>query len=111
MGLNVFDRFQTLAIIILIEVQIVLPLASGSVFNLVLETFGHTPTQLFFFGHAMQHVGSYFPNQGSNLCPLQWKRGVLTTELPGKSPYSSLIPSLPFSNEVVLFFHPSLTSL
>ena len=24
------------------------------------------------------------PTQGSNLCPLQWKRGVLTTEPPGK---------------------------
>ena len=34
---------------------------------------------------AVQHVGSQFPNQGSNLCPLQWKRGVLTTGPPGKS--------------------------
>lgn len=28
-------------------------------------------------GGAVQHVGSQFPNQGSNLCPLQWKRGRL----------------------------------
>ena len=40
----------------------------------------------FFFGHAMQHAGSSFPDQGSNLCPLQWKHGVLTTGLPGKFP-------------------------
>ena len=35
----------------------------------------------------MQHVGSFFPNHGSKLCPLQFKHGVLilTTELPGKS--------------------------
>ena len=26
---------------------------------------------------ATCHVGSYFPNQGSNLCPLQWKHRVL----------------------------------
>ena len=25
------------------------------------------------------HAGCYFPDQGSNLRPLQWKRGVLTT--------------------------------
>ena len=34
---------------------------------------------------AMRHAGSYFPDQGSNLCPLQWKSGVLTTGPPGKS--------------------------
>ena len=33
----------------------------------------------------MQHVGSQFPDQGSNLRPLQWKHGVLTTGPPGKS--------------------------
>ena len=31
------------------------------------------------------HMGSLFPNQGSNSNPLHWKNGVLTTELPGKS--------------------------
>ena len=38
-----------------------------------------------FFGYAAQHVESLFPNQGSNLCSLQWKLGVLTTGPPGKS--------------------------
>ena len=33
----------------------------------------------------MRHVGSLFPNQGLNPCPLQWKRQVLTVGLPGKS--------------------------
>ena len=28
---------------------------------------------LFIFGHAPQHVGSQFPDQGSNLHPLHWK--------------------------------------
>ena len=32
----------------------------------------------------MQHVGSQFPNQGSNLYPTHWKHGVLTTRLTGK---------------------------
>ena len=39
----------------------------------------------FLFGHAVWHVGSEFPDQGSNPCPLQWKHGVPTTGLPGKS--------------------------
>ena len=40
----------------------------------------------FFFGCTTRHAGSQFPNQGSNPSPLQWKRGVLTTGPPGKSP-------------------------
>ena len=39
---------------------------------------------LFFFFLATWHVGSYFPDQGSNLCPLHSKHGVLTTGQPGK---------------------------
>ena len=39
----------------------------------------------FFFGCASRHAGSQFPDQGSNLCPLQWKHRVLTTGLPGNS--------------------------
>ena len=31
-------------------------------------------------------MGSYLPNQGLNLHPLQWEDKVLTTRLPGKSP-------------------------
>ena len=39
----------------------------------------------YFFGCASRRAGSYFPDQALNLCPLQWKRGVLTTGPPGKS--------------------------
>ena len=28
---------------------------------------------IFVFGHTTQHVGSEFPNQGLNSCPLTWK--------------------------------------
>ena len=42
------------------------------------------------FGHAAQHVRSYFPNQGLKLCPLHWKYRVLTTELPEKSQTSEV---------------------
>ena len=38
-----------------------------------------------FFDHTMWHVGSQFPNQGSNPSPLHWKCRVLTTRPPGKS--------------------------
>ena len=37
-----------------------------------------------FSGHAVPLVGSQFPDQGSNPCPLQWKCRV-TTGPPGKS--------------------------
>ena len=30
------------------------------------------------------------PDQGTNLCPLQWKHGVLTTGLQGKSAFNNL---------------------
>ena len=33
----------------------------------------------------MQHAGYYFPDQQSNLWPLQWKHGVLTTGPSGNS--------------------------
>ena len=32
-----------------------------------------------FFCHTMQHVGSWFPDQGSNPCPSHWEHGFLTT--------------------------------
>ena len=37
------------------------------------------------FGHTAQHIGSYIPDQGSNLCPLHWKQEILTTRPSGKS--------------------------
>ena len=33
----------------------------------------------------LRHVGSWFPGQEWNRCPLQWKCGVLTTGPPGKT--------------------------
>ena len=39
----------------------------------------------FSFFFATQHVGSQFPDQGWNQCPLKWKPGGLTTGPPGKS--------------------------
>lgn len=39
-----------------------------SVFDLSLKCF------IYLFGHAVWHVGSWFPEQGSNPYPLQWKR-------------------------------------
>ena len=38
-----------------------------------------------FIGHTTQHEGSYFPHQGSNLCPLCWKHRFLTTRPLGES--------------------------
>ena len=41
--------------------------------------------QFFFFSCITQHVGTSFPNQESNQCPLQWEHWVLTTGPPAKS--------------------------
>ena len=40
---------------------------------------------LFFFGLTVQLMRYQFPDQGSNQCPLQWKRRVLTTRPSGNS--------------------------
>ena len=55
---------------------------------LEVKLLGHiiTPCLTYFFGHAMEYVGSWFPDQGSNTKLMHWKHGVLTTGLPGKSP-------------------------
>ena len=37
------------------------------------------PFSLFCPHHTIQHAGSLFPDQGLNLCPLQWKHGILIT--------------------------------
>ena len=46
-------------------------------------------TAVFSFFNPWLHrvvCGILVPHQGSNLCSLQWKHGVPTTGLPGKSP-------------------------
>ena len=47
-------------------------------------------------GHTTWLSGPYFPDQGSNSCPLQWNCGVLSTRMPSEVPMS------PFH---VSFFH------
>ena len=62
------------------------------------EPFTGSPAYLFIYFYSIYlfifltewHVGSWFHDQGLNLCPLQWKRGVLTTGPPGKSPSANL---------------------
>ena len=53
----------------------------------------HSPTiviyTFFFSDCAVQHMGSWFPDQGWNLSPLQWKHGVLIMGPLGK-PHSVL---------------------
>ena len=43
-----------------------------------------TSCVLFSSGHSAGHMGSQFPGQGSNPCPLLQKHGALTTGLTGK---------------------------
>ena len=44
----------------------------------------------FFFGHTARFVGSYFPDQGLNACPWEWKCWIWTTGSPGYSPQLNL---------------------
>ena len=55
----------------------------------------------FFFRRAARLVGSQFPDQGSNPCPLQWKHGVLTTGPPGNSLHISFF----FSKKHIKLFY------
>ena len=58
-------------------------LSSSIYFELNIYSFGCVVSQLRFKGVSIaieglvapQHVGSYFPNQDSNLHPLHWKAG------------------------------------
>ena len=44
-----------------------------------------------YFGRAAWHVRSWFPDQGLNPRPLQWKHRVLTTRLPGESQNNKIL--------------------
>ena len=62
-----------------------------------------------FFGCVLPHVGSWFPDWGSNPCPLHWENGVLITGPPGKSPKTLLKKSVvnngQFMNDVMKQFY------
>ena len=63
------------------------------------------PFFFFFFGHVARHVGSYFPDQGLNPRPWQWKIRVLPTGPPGNS------HARPFlSIQILIQKHPFLLS-
>ena len=71
------------------EIQHTLGLLSHSGHQSVLTKGVYTEVKInvifFFLGCATRHIESQFPDQGWNLCPLQWKREVLTTGPPGNS--------------------------
>ena len=73
------------------------------------KTYVSTVNLFFFFYLAAWHMRSLFPSQGLNLCPLHWKCGVLTTELPGKSQHllTNFFGLLPLSPNQ---FSPSVMS-
>ena len=57
----------------------------------------------------MWHIGSQFPDQGSNLHPLPWEHGVLTTGPPGKSHLWILMSSCTESGVLYSSWFPTLT--
>ena len=60
----------------------------------------HTGLNTDFFAFLAHHTawGIQLPDQISNLCPLHWKRGVLTTGPPGKAPYFFFFFSVDLAN-------------
>ena len=58
----------------------------------------HRFKKKFSLGHAMWHVGSYFPDQGSNPLPMLWKHRILTTGPPGKFLFPHRLSGLVFLN-------------
>ena len=54
---------------------------------------------------AKLRAGSYFPDQGLNLRPLQWKLGVLTTGPPGKPRHYYYYSPLSVEKRVNLLRH------
>ena len=49
----------------------------------------------FFWPHCMWHAGSLFPDQGLNLCPVQWKHRVFIAGPLGKSSTASSVHRSP----------------
>ena len=60
-----------------------------------------------FFFWSVRHAGSLFPDQGLNLCPLQWKYGVLPTGPSGNSLFVSLFYLLKDSTLELVLSVPS----
>ena len=58
-------------------------------------------------GCTMQHVGSWFPDQGWNLCTLHLKCGVLTTGLPEKSQHLTLFSPPLHQQGLIVMAHSS----
>ena len=77
-----FQQLQVICLATLISCQ---PL---HIFLCEVEVFYFSP--FFFNNHTAQHLGSQFPDWGSNLCPLQWKCRTLASGPPGKFPPSFL---------------------
>ena len=57
------------------------------------------------------HMGSWFPDQGSNLCPPYWKHGVLTTGPPGKSQIHIIVRNLGYFQVWVLLSKVAVITL
>ena len=56
---------------------------------LEVKLLGHIITRWlrYFFGHAMEYVGFWFPDQGSNPKLMHWKDGVFTLDCQGSPVY------------------------
>ena len=62
----------------------------------------------FLFGYTVWPVRSYFPVQGLNPCPLQWRHGLPTTGSPRKAIYHVFFIHSP-TDECLGCFHISAT--
>ena len=69
------------------RISFVAELYSLCIYVCVMFSFPFSFPSFFLFGYTVWPVGSYFPVQGLNPCPLQWKHGLPTTRSPRKAIY------------------------
>ena len=86
-------------------IKLVSPALAGRFF--IIESPGKPFGPFFSFGHTVQYMGSLFPNQWLNPCPLQWKQVILTPGPPGKSPYTTIVNPSPCWTFGVLVYYES----
>ena len=97
-------------LISIISANVLVVLMEESIFG-ILSSFCLVPStsNVFFFWLCCAACGILVPNQGSNPCPLQWKRRVLTTGPPGKS--QQVILLLDFSHDFCKSVTPEFRSI
>ena len=80
-----FTSWPTLIILVISVGKVYVNCMGGSFFHFEKPVVKFAILTFIFGSATYGHMGSQFLNQRLNLCPLEWKYGVLTTGPPGNS--------------------------